>query len=72
MYDISSSGEISIDELNNMLRDAFEELVQDLNTSDRIAVEKLVADLAKTIMQNLDIAETKTLRVKIIHINNIE
>lgn len=53
-YDVDGSGNISIDELENMIVDSFSEILSKTGVSNKKFAESVVRDLAKIIMKKMD------------------
>jgi len=67
LYDVDGSGSISVDELERMIIDSFEELIQEAEGANKDVAELIVRDLAKIVMQKMDINNSNNLDVNINH-----
>jgi Ca2+-binding EF-hand superfamily protein len=63
LYDVDGNGNISVDELESMIIDSFEELIRNIESSHKDVAEFIVRDLAKIVMQKMDINHSNNLDV---------
>ena len=54
LYDDDGNGNISVDELENMIIDSFQSLIDRAKGDNKIMAENVVRDLAKIIMNKMD------------------
>lgn len=66
LYDVDGNGSISVDELENMIIDSFEDMIEKAEGANKDVAELIVRDLAKIVMQKMDINHSNNLDVSFI------
>jgi Ca2+-binding EF-hand superfamily protein len=63
LYDVDGNGTISVDELESMIVDSFQDLLSKTAGDTKTMAESIVRDLAKIIMQKMDFNNSNNLDV---------